>query len=223
MHIAGATPGRFYSDALAALMPNGSTLDHAAFSPYLGPLGNGRAGIQKQQILNGFYGPTDTPTNRFYAPAGTDPSADLVDWRRFSSPPGPFDNPNFFAMVRELTKFHSAYYVNDADAPAPMLMSNGYWDDFVPVDEAVSYYNKIRTDHPRTPVALSFGDVGHARSADRDQDAETVLDDAWLDYYVKGVGARPQADPHEILAFACRLVIGVFTKIPHGGRGFRHQ
>jgi hypothetical protein len=192
LRFAGATPSRFYSDTVGSLMPNGSTLDYAAYSPYLGPNGDRRPGIQKSQILNGFYGPTDTPTNRFYAPVGSDPSADLVDWRRFSSPPGPFDNPNFFGMVSELTSFHSAFYVDDSVAPAPMLMSNGFWDDFVPADEAIRYYNKIRADHPETPVAMFFGDIGHARSNDRDQPLETALEDAWLDYYVKGVGSPPQ-------------------------------
>jgi hypothetical protein len=166
-------------------------LDYATYSPYLGPEGNGRAGIQKRQILNGFYGPTDTPTNRYYAPQGSDPSADLVDWRLWSSPPGPFDTPNFFGMVDELTSMHSAYYVDDSVAPSPMLMSNGYWDDFVPVDEAVRYYNKIRADHPETPIALFFGDIGHARSSDRDAVADAAVEDAWLDYYVKGVGPPP--------------------------------
>jgi Acetyl xylan esterase (AXE1)/Prolyl oligopeptidase family len=192
LHLAGATPGRFASDIAYALVPNGSTLDYVASSPYLGPTGDRRAGIQKKQILNGFYGNSDTPTNRYYAPAGSDPSADLVDWRLWSSPPGPFDNPNFLSMLGELTAMHSAYYVDDSVAPAPMLLSNGLWDDFVPADEAIRYYNKIRTDHPGTPVAMFFGDIGHARSSDRDQAADAALEDAWLDYYVKGVGSPPQ-------------------------------
>jgi fermentation-respiration switch protein FrsA (DUF1100 family) len=194
LHIAAATPGRFYSDAPAALIPNGSTLDYTAYSPYLGPNGNRRVGIQKKQILNGFYGNSDTPTNRYYAPVGSDPSADIVDWRLWTSPPGPFDNPNALGAINELTSMHSAYYVDDSHAPAPMLMSNGLWDDFVPADEAIRYYNKIRADHPETPVALLWMDVGHARSNDKpgDQAELNARETAWLDYYVKGVGSPPQ-------------------------------
>jgi fermentation-respiration switch protein FrsA (DUF1100 family) len=194
LHIAAATPGRFYSDVPGSLIPNGSTLDYAAYSPYLGPNGDGRVGIQKKQILNGFYGPTDTPTNRYYAPAGSDPSADIVDWRLWTSPPGPFDNPNAMGAINELTSMHSAYYVDDSHPPAPMLMSNGLWDDFVPADEALRYYNKIRADHPEVPVALLFMDVGHARSNDKpgDQAEVNARESAWFDYYLKGEGSQPQ-------------------------------
>jgi cephalosporin-C deacetylase-like acetyl esterase len=191
MHIAGATPGRFASDIAYALLPNGSTLDYVVNSPYFGPQRDRRVGVQKQTILNGFYGNTPTPTNRYYAPVGTDPSADIVDWHDWTSPPGPFDNTNTIGAINELTAMHSAYYVDDSVAPAPMLMSNGLWDDFVPPDEAIRYYNKIRTHHPETPVAMFFGDVGHARSSDRDQAAESARDDAWLDHYVKGEGPPP--------------------------------
>jgi len=206
MHIAGATPGRFSSDTAYALVPNGSTLDYVADSPYFGPLGDLRVGVQKQTILNGFYGNTPTPTNRYYAPVGTDPSADIVDWHDWTSPPGPFDNANTIGAIDELTAMHSAYYVDDSVAPAPMLMSNGLWDDFVPPDEAIRYYNKIRTDHPETPVAMFFGDVGHARSSDRDLAAETALEDAWLDYYVKGKGPPPPQGV-EVHAMTCPTTV----------------
>src|SRR5262249_34972290 len=68
---------------------------------------------------------------------------------------------------------------------------NGFWDDFVPVDEAIRYYNKVRTDHPETPIAMFFGDVGHPRASRRDEPAEVTLEGAWLDYYVRGVGSPP--------------------------------
>jgi dienelactone hydrolase len=200
LHLAAAAPAALYSDFFGSLIPNGSTLDYAAYSPYLGPQGDGRPGIQKQQILQGFYGPSDDPTGRFYAPVGSDPMdatkrdpvADLADWKRWSLPPGPFDTPNFLEkMVPELTTYHSAYYIDDSVAPSPMILSNGFWDDFVPVDEVVRYYNKVRADHPETPIAMFFGDTGHNRSATRDGDLKDSFEDAWLDYYVKGVGPAP--------------------------------
>ena len=67
MQIAATTPEFTWSDLDYALMPNGSTLDYVANSPYRGPLGDRRVGIQKQnwngtlflagQVL-GYYAPT---------------------------------------------------------------------------------------------------------------------------------------------------------------------
>jgi hypothetical protein len=193
MRTTAAIPQAQASDIAEALVPNGSSLDYVANSPYFGPEGNLRVGVQKSQILNGFYGATSTPTNRYYAPVGSDPSADIVDWNGQTTPPGPFDGPAPVGIIDELTSMHSAYYVDDSVAPAPMFIANGLWDDFVPADEAVRYYNKIRSDHPETPVSIFFGDLGHARSDDKPGDlAELKARQlAWLDYYVKGVGSVP--------------------------------
>src|SRR3954449_6751539 len=78
MQIAATTPEFTWSDLDYALMPNGSTLDYVADSPYRGPLGNLRVGVQKQQwngslfVAGQFFGN--------YAPAGRDPQADIVGW-----------------------------------------------------------------------------------------------------------------------------------------------
>ena len=193
MRTTAAIPQAQASDIAYALIPNGSTLDYVANSPYFGPQGNLRVGIQKATVLGGFYGATPTPTNKYYAPVGSDPSADIVNWHDKTLPPGPFDGAAQVSIINELNSMHSAYYVDDSVAPAPMLLSNGLWDDFVPTDEAIRYYNKIRTDHPETPVSMFFGDLGHARSDDKAGDlAEMKARQlAWLDYYVKGVGSVP--------------------------------
>lgn len=194
MRTAAAIPQALASDISYALIPNGSTLDYVANSPYFGPQGNLPFGVGKYTIFNGFYGTTPVPKTRYYAPVGSDRSADIVTWHALSGPPGPFDDLAHTDAIEELTAMHSAYYVDDSQAPAPMLMASGFWDDFVPVDEAVRYYNRIRTDNPTTPVALFFGDLGHARSNDKKADAEKLASrqDAWLRYYVKGEGAQPQ-------------------------------
>jgi hypothetical protein len=193
MRTAAAVPQAQASDIAYALIPNGGTLDYVANASYFGPEGNLRVGVQKNQILNGFYGTTPTPTNRYYAPKGSDRSADIVNWHDLSTPPGPFDGTPQKEVIQELTSMHSAFYVNDSTAPAPMLLSNGLWDDFVPTDEAVRMYNRIRSDHPETPVSMFFGDLGHARSDDKAGDlAEMKARQlAWLNYYVKGEGSTP--------------------------------
>lgn len=192
MKVAGATPQAMASDLAEALMANGSTLDYVASSPYLGPNGDLRPGVQKTTIMTGFY--EGGLHSGFLAEAGTDPTADLADWIKWTNAPGPYDTPEIFAMLEELTLHHSAYYVSDSEAPAPMLMANGLNDDFVPADEPVRLYNRIRADHPGTPVGLFFGDFGHARSQDKsaDMNALAAAQSAWLAYYVKGEGAKPQ-------------------------------
>jgi X-Pro dipeptidyl-peptidase C-terminal non-catalytic domain len=204
MHTAAAVPQALATDIAYALIPNGTTLDYVANSSYLAPHGDGRVGVQKRQILNGFYGASSTPTNRYYAPVGSDRSADIVDWRDLSTPPGPFDNPATLDAIDELTSMHSAFYVDDSHAASPMLMANGLWDDFVPASESIRYYNRIRTDHPETPVAMFFGDLGHARSDDKPADLAELKarQDEWLDYYVKGEGPRPR-EGVETFAMTC--------------------
>lgn len=193
MRTTAAVPQAQASDIAYALVPNGGTLDYVANASYLGPEGNLRVGVQKNQILNGFYGATPNPTNRYYAPKGSDRSADIVDWHDLTTPPGPFDGAPQREIIEELTSMHSAFYVDDSTAPAPMLLSNGLWDDFVPTDEAVRMYNRIRSDHPGTPVSMFFGDLGHARSDDKAGDLAEMKarQIAWLNYYVKGEGPAP--------------------------------
>ena len=98
-------------------------------------------------------------------------------------------------MVAELTANHSAYYIDDSVAPAPALLANGWNDDLFPVDESIRYYNKVRAKHPNAPISMFHLDFGHSPRAGAvsaaDRAALTAAENAWLDYYVKGVGSEP--------------------------------
>ena len=98
-------------------------------------------------------------------------------------------------MVSELTANHSAYYIDDSIAPAPALLANGWNDDLFPVDESLRYYNKVRAKHPNAPISMFHLDFGHSPRAGAvsaaDGAALTAAINAWLDYYVKGVGSEP--------------------------------
>ena len=74
-----------------------------------------------------------------------------------------------------------------------MLISSGFTDDLFPADEALRYYHRTRDTHPGTPLALFFGNFGHQRAQNRAADANLLRsrEDAWLDFYVKGVGTTP--------------------------------
>jgi predicted acyl esterase len=194
MQIAATTPEFTWSDLDYSLMPNGATLDYVADAPYRGPLGDRRVGVQKQSWNAGLF--LAGQALGFYAPAGADPQADIVGWKAITDSGGPFDgSAPAQAMTDELAAHHSAYYIDDSVAPAPALLSNGWNDDLFPVDEAVRYYNKVRTDHPDAPIVLFDLDFGHNPRAGTistpDAAALAAAENAWMDYYVKGVGTKP--------------------------------
>jgi predicted acyl esterase len=191
MRIAGAVPNIPWTDLSYSLVPNGSTLDYVTDGAY-----SGRFGVMKQSLVNGLYLSGGISGEGFYAPLGTDPSADLTGWKALLDAGEPYDgNPAATAALEEIRNHHSSYYIDDSVAPAPMLISNGYTDDLFPADEAIRFYNKTRTLHPGTPIGLFFGDFGHQRAANKPDvtSALNARNNAWLDFYVKGTGSAPPA------------------------------
>jgi predicted acyl esterase len=189
MAIAAAQPDIPWTDLAYSLQPNGHTLDYVAEAPY--DL-RARGGVVKQSFIAGLFALGAALSN--YAPAGTDPDADLVQWYTIANAGEPYDdNPLALDVADELTRHHSSYYIDDSTAPAPMLISNGFTDDLFPPDEAIRFYNKTRSKHPGTPISLLFSDHGHQRGQNKGADAtfRNAQLVAWLDYYVKGEGSEP--------------------------------
>jgi hypothetical protein len=192
MQIAAATPEIPWTDLAYSLLPNGSTLDYVYESPY-----QGRTGVLKQSLEGGLY--VSGIVQGFYAPAGSDPDADLMNWNTTFNNGEPYDDasgnplPATADIRDEVTTHHSSYYIDHSQPPAPLLISNGFTDDLFPVDEAVRFYNRTRTQHPGTPISLldmSFGHQrGQAKAADRA--ILTAAEQAWMDYYVRGIGSVP--------------------------------
>ena len=216
MSIAATVPEFTWSDIAYALTPNGCKLDYLANASYLG--GGHRVGVQKQSWNNSLY--LAGQVLGYYAPLGSDPSADIMGWKALTDTGGPFDaNPAAAPMVSELTANHSAYYVDDSIAPAPALLANGWNDDLFPVDESLRYYNKVRAKYPNAPISMFHLDFGHNPRAGAisaaDRAALTAAENAWLDYYVKGVGSEP-AD--------ARGGVDILTsKCPVSGAGTRYH
>src|SRR6185369_11278502 len=75
----------------------------------------------------------------------------------------------------------------------PLLISNGWTDDLFPPDEAIRFYNRTRTNHPGTPIALLFSDHGHQRGQNKVVDGVLLGRErhAWFDHFVRGVGPAP--------------------------------
>jgi predicted acyl esterase len=187
MSVAAAAPNIPWTDLAYSLAPNGSTLDYVADAPY-----RGRLGVEKQSYVNGLYF-SGLLAPGFYAPQGSDPSADLTGWKAAMEAGEPYGAETRAALA-EMTAHHSSYYIDDSVRPAPMLMSSGFTDDLFPADETIRYYNRTRTRHRGADLALFFGDLGHPRAQNK-ADVSGALRERvarWLDHYVKGTGRRPR-------------------------------
>jgi predicted acyl esterase len=200
MAIAVAAPEIPWTDLANSLMPNGHTLDYVADAPYMK---RGRVGVMKQSFVSGLYATGQATSN--YAPPGTDSGADLIPWFALINAGEPYDqNPAAQSIITEITSHHSSYYIDDTEAPAPLLISNGWTDDLFPPDEAIRFYNRTRTNYPGAKMALFFMDYGHMRG--QNKAADTALlharQDVWFDHYLKGVGPEPSQDV-EALTTTC--------------------
>ncbi len=201
MELAAAVPQWPWSDLAYSLMPNGSTLDTATDSPYLGPGGDAKIGVEKLSFVSGLYG-TGLATSNYSA---TDTEANLTGWYTLINAGEPYDsNPLAAEIVEQITTYHSSYYIDHSEAPAPLLIQNGWNDDLFPVDEAVRFYNRTRAEYPGDPISLFLMDDGHARSQNKPEDEALFLqrENAWFDHYLKGAGPEPTSSA-EALTTVC--------------------
>jgi fermentation-respiration switch protein FrsA (DUF1100 family) len=190
MRLAAAAPAIPWSDLAYSLMPNGSTLDYVTDAPY-----RGRVGVEKLSFVGGLYA-VGCQFN-FCAPAGADPDADLTNWKTRIDAGEPYDgDPMVEDALDEVTRHHSAYYIDHSRPPAPLLISSGFTDDLFPADEALRYYNRTRAQFPDASISLFLGDFGHMRGQNKADVGATqrARIDAWFDHYVKGTGPRPAAN-----------------------------
>jgi hypothetical protein len=187
MELAAAAPEIPWTDMAYSLAPNGRTLDYVADSPYGTPFG-----VMKQSFVSGLYAAGNAAG--FIAAPGTDPDADLTTWFTLVNAGEPYDsNPAATGIAEELTTHHSSYYIDDSIAPAPLLISNGWTDDLFPADEAIRFYNRTRTRHPGSHLALYFLDYGHQRGQNKDADIDGLraAQEAWFAHFVRGDGPAP--------------------------------
>ncbi|HET8565532.1 MAG TPA: CocE/NonD family hydrolase [Solirubrobacterales bacterium] len=201
MELAAAVPQWPWTDLAYSLMPNGSTLDTATESPYLGPDGEFKIGVEKASYVSGLYGLGLADSNY----SSTDPEADLTGWYALINAGEPYDsNPLAAEIVNQITIYHSSYYIDHSEPPAPLLIQNGWNDDLFPVDEALRFYNRTRAQYPGDPISLFLMDDGHARSQNKPADEALFLqrENAWFDHYLKGEGAEPSSSA-EVLTTVC--------------------
>lgn len=159
MKIAAAAPIIGWTDLAYALMPTGTTLDYRTANPY-----GTRTGIQKQSWNATLYLAGNAAG--YFAPEGVDPSADLIGWNDRIALGEPYDGDSSSgALIDEITKHHSAYYIDASQPPAPIFAYNSWTDDLFPADEPIRYWQKIHALYPNQEFALHFEDgFGHPRA-----------------------------------------------------------
>ena len=188
LRIGATAPEYGWSDLVASLQPNGSTLDYAARNPYKGPNGDRRFGIQKQNWNAQLYG--GGAATGYYAAPGADPSADITTWKTFNDTGGPYDGQATAAAQLAEFPFHGALGIDASVAPAPAMISNGWNDDLFPVSEGVRYYNQVRALHPTTPINMYHVNYGHPNRGGtpptNDVRAVFTAETLWFNKYVKG-------------------------------------
>jgi dienelactone hydrolase len=196
LHIAAAAPVIPWSDLDYSLLPNGHGLDYQVAGPTtdIAPLG-----VEKQSFVSGLY--AEGNENGYYAPPGTNSGADLTTWFADLNAGEPYDgNTSDEALAAQIAQYHSPYYLLDGaygtarEAPAPLLIANGFTDDLFPVDEAVRYYNLERSLYPSDPISLFDGDFGHQPANNKPGDLALLSSQIqrYFDYYLKGAGPQPQ-------------------------------
>ena len=186
LEIAVASPLATWSDFNAAMFPNGNGVDYIKDAGYYGP-----TGIMKESYVQGLL-----PAGR-YAPAGTDPQADVLGWTARLNQGEPYDNDaTVEAGMTEVSTFHSSYGLPPTQAPAPLFIVQGFTDDVFPVDESTRFYNRSRALFPDSPIGLFFASVGHPRGQGQLNvyTAYSAATAAWIDHYLTGAGSAPPSN-----------------------------
>ncbi len=186
MSIAAAAPFVPWTDLAYSLVPNGSTLDYVADAPY-----RGRVGVMKLSLVDALYA-TGCGTPTTYCTT-TQFDWNLGLWHRVLLKGEPYTGSVVTRMLHQITTYHSSYAINHSEPPAPLLIANGWTDDLFPVDEALRYYNRTKTQYPNAPISLYFGDWGHPRAQNKVADLELYVAAVhrWVNHYLRGQGSTP--------------------------------
>jgi ABC-2 type transport system ATP-binding protein len=205
LHLAAAAPIIPWTDLIYAAAPNGRTLSYAVTPPNVDST---PIGVQKVTFTAGVYGsgvvstgpgqPTGQPQVPgkpigWFAPPLSDPNADVTTWLGRATVGEPYFDPTVAGVVTQLDTYRSAYYVDESERPAPLLVGSGFSDDLFPVAESLRFANRLQQLHPHAPLSLWYFDFGHQRGANKPADRARLLRAiyGWFDYYLRDRGHRP--------------------------------
>ncbi len=206
LRIAAAAPVIPWSDLITAAAPNGRV-------SATGITGRRRAtvpvGVEKATFVNAIFAaaqfavgpgqPIGEPyvpgrPMGYLAPPAADPDADIASIVARTDRGEPYTDPEAQRIVDDLTRFHSAYYLDPSHRPPPLLLASGFTDDLFPVDEVLRYANRTRKLYPGSPLSLLLGDFGHQRAANKPAERKRVIGDIhrWFDHYLRGARKAPR-------------------------------
>ena len=205
LSIAAAAPVIPWSDLIGTIAPNGRYLTYAFAPP---GAEHAPVGVFKTSFANAIAAAAQFATGPgqplgqpfvpgrpmgFLAPPGSDPEADVLGWVARADQGEPYDDPGAKAIVEKMVRFHSAYNIDASVPPPPLFIGSGFTDDLFPAQEALRFAERMRRDHPKTPLSLLFGDFGHQRASNKPADRQLLLDSirGWMDHWLKGEGKRP--------------------------------
>lgn len=196
LELAVALPNIPWTDLAYSLAPNGSNIDYIRDASYFG-----RFGVMKQSYVTGLYVSGQSAPG-YYLPAGQNLSGNINGWFDLLNNGEPYQGqagPE--SLLSEITTYHSSYYIDSSVVPAPLLISSGFTDDLFPANEATRYYNRTRAEYPNHQIGLFFGSFGHPRGQNKAAEVEalTTLENEWADFYLLGLGSKPEA---EVTAYA---------------------
>src|SRR4051812_15955117 len=206
LRIAAAAPVIPWTDLIYAAAPNGLTRANGitARDSSISPIG-----VEKASFVNGIFAAAQTATGPgqpigepfipgrpmgFLAPPETDPEADVASWVRRTDQGEPYEGSEVEFIVDQLRRYHSAYYINAGERPAPLFVGSGFTDDLFPVDEALRFANRTAKRYPRSPMSMLFGDLGHQRASNKPRERTRLLNaiHAWFDHYLRGRSGHPR-------------------------------
>jgi predicted acyl esterase len=205
LSIAAAAPVIPWTDLIYAIAPNGRNVTYAEAPKEQDA---NPVGVFKETFANGIFvaaqfaaGPGQPVGEPFVqgrpmgylAPPGSDPGADVAGWVARADQGEPYDDDSARQVVDQLEHFHAPYWIDPSAPPAPLFVASGFTDDLFPVDEALRFANRTRRLHPRTPVAMMFGDFGHQRASNKKAERARLirLIHAWMDRHLRGRRSAP--------------------------------
>jgi predicted esterase len=187
MAIAAAYAQWMWTDLISAVMPNGRFLD---FRPATGNASLSPLGVMSQSYTQALYGLAAT-TGYVAKPLVPATSAWDLNTAVAKLDLGEPYGADVRAIAQEFRRFHGSMDI--PGPPAPLLLENGWSDDFFPITESLRKYNSVRADFPRAYVAMLLGDVGHSRDANRHR-ASLAFNNAasaFFDAKLKGIAGGP--------------------------------
>lgn len=192
MRVAAVASQLAWSDAVAAMFPNG---DFGEATTRTSTSTRARPGFRLASFFDLIAG--GAQLLNLIAPPGADPTIDFDRWLRLDA--DALARPAGRAALDELYRHHSALAI--PGTPAPILMVQGWTDNAIPVSHALAVYRTLRARDPRAPIWLTLSDFGHWRSMNKPHTVTRVGERnlRFFDRFLRGRGTFPA--PGQVTAY----------------------